>query len=769
MTGFESDWRAEITVFEKGDGILSKRITLDADGNICSDGSACLMTSGSAWRVAITNITEYADIVNACAPNQAISLGRLKADRPSRVAVVVAKKLNGGGDLGTIARTKEYLGFEPGTGGLVLLDFDPKGISATVRQRLDNCGGLFGALCEVVPQLETVAMVERLSTSSGLRHGKTGEAYGNSGGRHIVIPVVDSADIPRFLSDLQDRCWLAGFGWGLVSAAGSFLVRSIVDKSCGSPERLVFEGAPIIVPPLVQDARTAVAHDGQVLDTRYCPPLTETERAKLASLREAEELRLLPERQTARSKWSLEHIKRLVGAGMPEREARATVERWIDDCELTGAFVLPFDNRNLTGTTVEAVLSNPARYVGETLSDPHEGPAYGRGKAIVYQRDDGSLFINSFAHGGLHYELRPTAKPPLPFVLFDQIAIVPKEWLAEKFLGGAEISCWYGEPGCGKSVGVEDFGLHVAAGMPWLGRRVKQGAVLYIALERAALVERRAIAFKIKHDAHGLPFAITKGVHDFRDKKTADIVLQMVAELERVTGQKLVLIIIDTISRALCGGDENSPKDMGALVTTFGRIQDVATEAHLALTHHVPHGADRMRGHGLLYGAIDTSIHVVKGEGVRSATVIKANDADEGEHVAFTLESVTVCAVEGTITTAPVVVAAEGDVEQAQRGKRLGPGATLALQLLEKAIAETDKVPPERKLPRTTHIPRDARTTTVSVWRSYCYAATVSESDKPDSKQKAFVRACKVLQAAGLIGIWDDHVWVTGQAGHAQT
>src|SRR5262249_5829796 len=45
----------------------------------------------------------------------------------------------------------------------------------------------------------------------------------------------------------------------------------------------------------------------------------------------------------------------------------------------------------------------------------------------------------------------------------------------------------------------------------------------------------------------------------------------------------------------------------------------------------------------------------------------------------------------------------------------------------------------------------------------------VAESDKPDSKQKAFVRAVRKLQEIGAIGIWGDYVWITGQAGQDRT
>ena len=359
-------------------------------------------------------------------------------------------------------------------------------------------------------------------------------------------------------------------------------------------------------------------------------------------------------------------------------------------------------------------------------------------------------------------DARTTLPNVLPFTLFDEINVTPKAWLAKDFLGAGETSCWYGHPGDGKSVLVEDFGLHVAAHMPWHDREVLGGAVLYIALERVQLVKRRALAFKIKHDVAGLPFAIMGGVLDLRDRKTADAVLQVVAEVEKRTGEKVVLIIIDTISRALCGGDENSPKDMGALINTVGRIQD-ASSAHVALVHHVPHEADRMRGHGSLLGAIDTTVHIVKGTSERSGTIIKDNDGADGQAVHFTLDSVELCSDGNNVTTAPVVVPTEGGAATGN-SSRVGNAAKIALRLLHDAIAEAGTIPPA-----SNHMPPNSRTCSVETWRSYCYSGTVTDSDNPDSKQKAFVRAFKTLQGAGLIGVWNDQVWVTGHAGHDRT
>jgi RecA-family ATPase len=215
------------------------------------------------------------------------------------------------------------------------------------------------------------------------------------------------------------------------------------------------------------------------------------------------------------------------------------------------------------------------------------------------------------------------------FLLFSDLsATSSKEWLVHNLLGHGEASAFYGKPGDGKSVLAEDLGLHVAAGWPWHDRPVKRGAVIYVALERAKLVERRAIAFRNKHNAPELPFAIVRGPLDFRDIRTAERMAGIGQQVEEETGEQAVLFQIDTLSRGLFGGDENSPKDMGALVNTSGLLQE-KTGAHVSWVHHMPVDGERMRGHGALLGALDTTIHVLKGDSVRTATVVKANDSEE--------------------------------------------------------------------------------------------------------------------------------------------
>ena len=337
------DATIEITVFEKHGGPLTKRIHLNPDGAIGNDSAACLMANGVARRVWVDGVDSLARIINEFGPHQAYAIGRLKDGLPDRVKIVTAARA--GGEPDAIARTKDNLVFADGEHGLALMDVDVKGMSDEVKARIEELGGIWRALCSVIPELETAAHVVRTSTSSGLRNVQTGEQYPGSGGFHDAVVIADAADIPRFLSDFHDRLWLSGLGWGWLSAAGSFLERALIDKACAAPERLIFEGPPIVEAPLAQDPRPAVAYDGNILDTaEACPPLTEAEKEKLALLKVAERTRLKGEAKNRRAQWSNSHIKRMVATGKPEAEAGAQVDRWLDAQELSGDFPLPFDN-----------------------------------------------------------------------------------------------------------------------------------------------------------------------------------------------------------------------------------------------------------------------------------------------------------------------------------------------------------------------------------------------------------------------------------------
>jgi hypothetical protein len=350
---------------------------------------------GTATRVHCEDIADLAKVIDACGQGEAIAIGRMKDGAVDEAKIVCKDKL--AAHPGAISRSLDNFEFADGAGPC-LLDVDMKGAQAGLDP--------IAALTIVLPDLDFIAHVERASTSSGVSNSATGESYPGSASRHIYVMVKDQRDIPRFLKTLRDRLWLNSAGWGTISAVGSFLDRSVVDVAVGSPERLIFEGGPLVAKPLIQAPRLAKVTTGKLLDTKAaCPDLSKEEKAKVAKLKKAEEARLLPERKRKRDEWSAPRIADLVAKGVDEDDARNRVARAIDDCRLYSDFILQFDDSDLGDVSVSEVLSDPDKYVGKTLSDPHEGPSYGTGKARLYRHMRGGLIINSFAHGSRKYEL----------------------------------------------------------------------------------------------------------------------------------------------------------------------------------------------------------------------------------------------------------------------------------------------------------------------------------------------------------------------------
>jgi hypothetical protein len=73
---------AVITLIKKSspNPIISKRIFLDEQGKVCSDGSQCLMAQGTATRATAETAAELAQHIMACGTDQAVALGALKVD-----------------------------------------------------------------------------------------------------------------------------------------------------------------------------------------------------------------------------------------------------------------------------------------------------------------------------------------------------------------------------------------------------------------------------------------------------------------------------------------------------------------------------------------------------------------------------------------------------------------------------------------------------------------------------------------------------------------
>src|SRR5262249_11235403 len=226
-------------------------------------------------------------------------------------------------------------------------------------------------------------------------------------------------------------------------------------------------------------------------------------------------------------------------------------------------------------------------------------------------------------------------------------------------------------------------------------------------------------------------------------------------------GLPVVWIIIDTLNRALAGGDENSSKDMGAVIAAVDRIQR-ATGAHCSLIHHVPvDRTDRMRGHGSVLGAVDLTVRITKDDKTVTLEADKANDLVEKPRFAFHFESVQLASDGENATTAPVLVPCDAPA----RPSRSKPGPrSRAEQIMREAIAEALDTTGQDIRVRGGPIVRAA---TVGQVRQQFTKRYVVEDDDPkkvgEAKRKAFNRALAKLSAefgAGEHSL-DQWIWRT--------
>ncbi|UEM08444.1 helicase RepA family protein [Bradyrhizobium barranii subsp. barranii] len=229
----------------------------------------------------------------------------------------------------------------------------------------------------------------------------------------------------------------------------------------------------------------------------------------------------------------------------------------------------------------------------------------------------------------------------------------PKSWVLENLLAKGDTSSWFGPPGSLKSAVLTDIGVSVSAGRDWRGYRFSHNpdpaddsrGVIYFALERAELTGRRIVAHAFRDQLPSkLPIAVISEPLDLLDPACVDRVVRTVEEFEKTTGTHIALIIIDTYSKAIAGGDEDKAQTQNLAAMNIQRIHDrLCGCAHIATIGHTgknPSAGER--GSNAKLGHVDMAVQI-SGDKVRTATIVKANDQPEGLIASFEMEEVVVC------------------------------------------------------------------------------------------------------------------------------
>lgn len=320
----------------------------------------------------------------------------------------------------------------------------------------------------------------------------------------------------------------------------------------------------------------------------------------------------------------------------------------------------------------EEATGAPGAFVVERFFDPAAAAA-AENQAPLFPEE----LPNSFEQTAKRFDLTP----------FDEAATTALETAAAPLIKGVldqgAMTILYGESNAGKTFVAMDMAFHVASGRAWGGRKTAKLPVLYIAAEGGQGARKRAAALQAKHGGCPDFYFLMHPINLLRVDADLKPLIDTARAAAATIGRPFGLTVVDTLSRAMAGGDENSSTDMGAMVKHLDVLRK-ALSTHVMAVHHS--GKDRARGargHSLLRAATDTEIEVAD----RVISVTKQRDLDSSFASGFELEVLTlgVDAEGDPVTSCTVKLVDRHSAEAAQVGVLTPAETTVAA-----AVAELD-------------------------------------------------------------------------------
>lgn len=182
-------------------------------------------------------------------------------------------------------------------------------------------------------------------------------------------------------------------------------------------------------------------------------------------------------------------------------------------------------------------------------------------------------------------------------------------YVVKNLLNRASYALGYGAPGEGKSFVFLDVSYHVANDKPWMGLNVRGGLVLYLAFEGYGGLKKRIKALQAKYSPNLGPLYLVDATMNLREQAGRQELGAVLGELP----EKPALIVIDTLARALMGGDENSAQDVGAFNDAIAKLIGSTGACVLVVHHSGKNKAAGARGSSAILGAIDTELEIEAG------------------------------------------------------------------------------------------------------------------------------------------------------------
>src|SRR6266853_1915932 len=304
------------------------------------------------------------------------------------------------------------------------------------------------------------------------------------------------------------------------------------------------------------------------------------------------------------------------------------------------------------------------------------------------------------------------------------------DWTVKGLMPARQVCLIMGPSGSGKSFETTSMALHVARGVMYRGKRVKQGGVVYLAYEAGLGLQNRLAAYRKHHGIHPgtfIPFAwLTKPPGLFAKE---DAAIALAEDINALTADwagphKLGVIVVDTHNAATRGSSEIKTEDINRVMDRYLKLAELTGAAIWVIGH--TNSSGNHRGSEVLFNAIETCVLIEKIKGkshdekdfvedesgnvMRRIKVRKQREGLDNWSQDFILQKIFLGKdadgedITSMVPTAPTT-GEIGEVKYKKAWTRLSDTERVILQLLTRTV-ELHGVPPppELGLPRSVRL-----------------------------------------------------------------
>lgn len=342
------------------------------------------------------------------------------------------------------------------------------------------------------------------------------------------------------------------------------------------------------------------------------------------------------------------------------------------------------------------------------------------------------------------------------------------QWLVKGLLPAQGYGFLAGPSQGGKSFLALDWSLRIAAGKEVLERRLGLTGcgVVYVASEGANGVRKRVKAWR---DANRVdPAMAFEMIGEAPDLANTDDIDDLMAELRAASaelssrGQRLGLVVIDTLAASMPGGNENDGADMSRLLGNVQRLGKDLGAFILIVSHTGKDETRGLRGWSGQFAGAEVVVMITREEGadLRVGEVKKQKDGEAGQRFAFTLTQAVIGQDDDgdDVTSALVSYTEAPDPKvKARRNKALSNAAQVVLGAV-KYVTDNGATRPPPPAPGVQGwmlavVREDVKARAMT-------SGLAGEDDKPAAIRQRFGRALEELVAAKQVRQEGGLIWL---------